>query len=558
MADDPRLEGQDDIPATPDPSEGVRLIKPDEAAEVVETGRAVKRRASDEPRYGDRPEPPGGPRPSLRFPLADSADPSLIVRPRVAAVEPRRADDPASTGSNQGEDPEAGLISLPISGSVELPHWTEPGTGEVPRVIIGVDDDPDDDARWAAFSDQGPRWRDQTTDWDQGDDSGVAGLIGDQDDGETYGALDTTDRPTAQEFLTFEDLEVPQADLPTAPARGSFDDPIRISSEPARPPAPPTAPSGPSRGPAVAAGAAGAASGAPRRRSPRRGPGDPPPGAPRHAADTPPPAGRDIPTAVSVGLAIAALALILFHFGPATTMILVFAILALAGAEFFTAARRGGFRPATLLGLTAVAAMPLATYWRGEPAIVLVLFLTVAFGLLWFILGLGPDATINLGVTLLGTVYVGVLGSYAALILKIPSQGVSILLVAVVAAVFYDVGGFVIGRRFGHTPLTAVSPNKTVEGLGAGLLASVIGVVIFAVALGFGPFKAGQALLFGVAAAVAAALGDLAESVLKRDLGLKDMGSLIPGHGGVLDRFDGLLFVLPTAYYLTRAMHLVS
>ncbi len=556
MADDPRLEGHDDATAPADPSEGVRLIKPDEAAEVVETGRAVRRRASDEPRYGDRPEPPGGPRPSLRFPLADSADPSLIVRPRVAAVEPRRVEDPSGGAAPGDDEAEGGLISLPISGSVELPHWTEPGTGEVPRVIIGVEDDAEDDARWAAFTDQGPRWRDQTTDWDEGDASGVAGLIGDQDDSQAYGALDTTERPSTQEFLTFEDLEVPRADLPTAPTRGSFDDPIRISSEPSRPPAPPTPSAAGSRGP-VAAGAAPAVPAGARRRPARRGPGDPPPSGPRHAADPPPPAGRDIPTAVSMGLAIAAGALILFHFGPATTMVLVFAILALAGAEFFTAARRGGFRPATLLGLTAVAAMPLATYWRGEPAIVLVLFLTVAFGLLWFILGLGPDTTINLGVTLLGTVYVGVLGSYAALILKIPHQGVSILLIAVVAAVFYDVGGFAVGRRFGRTPLTAVSPNKTVEGLAAGLVAAVLGVLIFAVVFGFGPFSAGQAFVFGVAGAVAAALGDLAESVLKRDLGIKDMGSLIPGHGGVLDRFDALLFVLPTAYYLTRAMHLV-
>ena len=88
-------------------------------------------------------------------------------------------------------------------------------------------------------------------------------------------------------------------------------------------------------------------------------------------------------------------------------------------------------------------------------------------------------------------------------------------------------------------------------------MTSVLGVLIFAVVLGFGPFSVGQALVFGVAVAVAGALGDLAESVLKRDLGIKDMGSLIPGHGGVLDRFDGLLFVLPTAYYVARVMHLV-
>jgi phosphatidate cytidylyltransferase len=236
---------------------------------------------------------------------------------------------------------------------------------------------------------------------------------------------------------------------------------------------------------------------------------------------------------------------------------LVFIILALAGAEFFTAARRGGFRPATLLGLVAVAALPLATYWRGEAAMPLVLFLTMAFGLLWFIIGLGPDTTINLGVTLLGTVYVGVLGSFAALILQIPAQGVSILLLAVIAAVAYDVGGFLVGRQLGRTPLSSVSPNKTVEGLAAGMVCSVLGVIVFSQLFKFGPFSFRQALVFGLFCAVAAPLGDLAESVLKRDLGLKDMGSLLPGHGGVLDRFDALLFVLPTAYYMTRALHVV-
>jgi phosphatidate cytidylyltransferase len=264
-----------------------------------------------------------------------------------------------------------------------------------------------------------------------------------------------------------------------------------------------------------------------------------------------------VPTAVFVGVALAAGAVCCFVLGPAITMVLVFAVIALSGAEFFTAARRGGFRPATLLGLVAVGAMPLAAYWRGEAAIPLVLFLTIAFGLLWYVAGLGPDPTINLGVTLIGTIYVGLLGSYAALLLQIPKQGVSLLLVAVVAAVAYDVGGFAIGRRFGRRPLTNVSPNKTVEGLVAGMVCSLLGVLIFAVGLGFGPFDTGQALVFGLCCAVAAPVGDLAESVLKRDLGLKDMGTLLPGHGGLLDRFDALLFVLPTAFYVAHALHLV-
>ena len=251
------------------------------------------------------------------------------------------------------------------------------------------------------------------------------------------------------------------------------------------------------------------------------------------------------------------MALILFKAGPPFVVGLVFVILVLAAAELFTAVRRGGFRPATLLGLAACGALPLAVYWRGESAIPLVLFLLVLFGALWFILGLGPNAVANLGVTLFGAVYVGVFGSYAALLVKVPTQGVSLLLVAVLAAVFYDVGGFFIGRQFGRTPLSVVSPNKTMEGLAGGMATSVVGVVLVAVGFGFGPFSLGQALVFGVVCAVAAPIGDLTESVIKRDLGIKDMGSLLPEHGGILDRFDGLLFVLPAAYYVSRALHLV-
>ncbi len=265
-----------------------------------------------------------------------------------------------------------------------------------------------------------------------------------------------------------------------------------------------------------------------------------------------------MPTAALVGVAIATFALILFHLGPKFTLALVFVVVVLAGAEFFTAVRRGGFRPATLLGLAAIGALPLACYWRGESAIPLVLFLLTAFTALWFILGLGPNATANIGVTVLGAVYIGVFGSFAALMLKIPAQGVSILLVTVIAAVLYDVGGFFIGRRFGRTPLSAVSPNKTMEGLAGGMLAAVLGTLIVAGFANVGGFSVGQAIVFGVFAAFAAPLGDLAESVIKRDLGLKDMGSILPEHGGLLDRFDALLFVLPTGYYVVRALHLAG
>jgi len=230
------------------------------------------------------------------------------------------------------------------------------------------------------------------------------------------------------------------------------------------------------------------------------------------------------------------------------------AVIVLAGVEFFSAVRRGGHRPATLLGLAAVAAYPLAVYWRGEPAMPLVLFLTIVFTLMWYLLGVGGNARPlpNTGITVLGVAWVGLFGSFAALLLTIPVEGVSIFLVTVVAGVLYDVGGFVIGRQFGRSPLSSVSPNKTIEGLLGGMVVAVVATLI--VARFFGPFSLGESLVFGIALAIAAPLGDLAESLLKRDLGVKDMGTLLPGHGGLLDRFDSMLFVLPTAYYMVRVL----
>ncbi|MGH9005230.1 MAG: phosphatidate cytidylyltransferase, partial [Acidimicrobiia bacterium] len=110
------------------------------------------------------------------------------------------------------------------------------------------------------------------------------------------------------------------------------------------------------------------------------------------------------------------------------------------------------------------------------------------------------------------------------------------------------------GRRFGRRPLTRVSPNKTVEGLVAGMIGSV--VLAVTVVATITPWDRLSALALGVVVAVLAPLGDLCESMLKRDLGVKDLGGLLPGHGGVLDRFDAILFCLPAVYYLIRLLEL--
>jgi phosphatidate cytidylyltransferase len=259
------------------------------------------------------------------------------------------------------------------------------------------------------------------------------------------------------------------------------------------------------------------------------------------------------------------------NLGPLVALALIVVVVALSAGEFYNALRVAGYQPATLLGLAASVAMPIAVYSRGTQAVALVLALSVVFALLWFLTGVATEMPVmNIGVTLLGIVYVGVLGSFGAALLEVADRGglneddgTGLLLAAIVVTVGYDVGAFFAGRSFGRTPLAAVSPNKTMEGLIGGAVASLLAsVVFFGVIEIVEPFKTfgdwRDALLLGVVGAIVAPLGDLSESLIKRDLGIKDMGSVLPGHGGFLDRFDALLFVLPAVYFFAEVVFYTS
>src|SRR5262249_7515127 len=154
------------------------------------------------------------------------------------------------------------------------------------------------------------------------------------------------------------------------------------------------------------------------------------------------------------------------------TVVLIAVVLGLAVAELFNATRRAGYQPAVLLGIASSVGMPLAIYWRGVDAVPLVLFLTVAFAMLWYLIGAGTESPmLNIGVTVFGAVYVGLLGSFAALMLaRWGDDGIGVLLGAIIATVSYDVGGLLVGRAAGKSQLSAASPNKTVEGLFGGMI----------------------------------------------------------------------------------------
>lgn len=264
--------------------------------------------------------------------------------------------------------------------------------------------------------------------------------------------------------------------------------------------------------------------------------------------------GRNLPVAIAVGLALGAAFFGLLKVGPWAVLCLVILALGFAATEFFTSAQNLGYRPATLVGIAAVVGLSLGAYHRGYEAYPVVLGLTVLTGMCWFLFDVDSEhVTANLAVTLLGVGWVGGLGSFAALILARPN-GDAILIGAVIGTVAYDVGGYVIGSTTGQSKLAPrVSPNKTYEGLFGGMMVSIVVTTLVLNRFpGIHPWSQSMmdCLWLGLAIAVIAPIGDLAQSMIKRDLGVKDMGTLLPGHGGVFDRFDALLFVLPTTFFV--------
>jgi phosphatidate cytidylyltransferase len=367
---------------------------------------------------------------------------------------------------------------------------------------------------WSTLS-AGPRWRDQAADWDD-TDFGESVL----DDPARSGALRAVHPDDEDQFLappTSVDLP-PQATAVESQARLASDTPGRVRV------------GRPQRGP-----------------DPREGGG---------GLGTPPSAGRDVPTAVITGVVALAVVLVAALIGPGALAFLIGVALVMAAAELYQGMRTNGLHTATLLGLAATASLIAGVYWRGQDAYPLVMALFFVFSLLWYLTGVvRARPTMNVGATAVGFLYVGLLGSFAALILSrhfAGKNGIGILLGAILTTSAYDIGAFFIGRWAGKTPLAPqLSPNKTVEGLVGGTFAALVSI---AVVQGIHPWTLGRAFWLVVIVAIAAPLGDLCESMIKRDLGVKDMGSLLPGHGGVFDRIDALLFVVPATYYLFRVV----
>jgi phosphatidate cytidylyltransferase len=395
---------------------------------------------------------------------------------------------------------EAADETMIIDPTTLLPHWTDAPTGQVPIVVAREAADSDDP--WSAIP--APAWREGEADWVAHEDQfDTAILAGEQ--------REDTARP-----WEFSEPEVVEGEVVHEAPRPEPDRIARTRR---------SITSNPLAGRAV-----------------------------RQSND------RNFARALVTGVILAAVVSCVFLLGALPVAIMVLVVLALAGAEAYAGFRSAGAHPATVLGIVAILTLGVAVYNKGLSSVGAISVLLVIFGFVWYLnAGRAVDVLDGLGATVFVYVWIGVIGSYALLFVAphsfVHGHGLSYLFGAMLLTVANDSGAFIVGRQYGKRPLNKLlSPNKTLEGtIGGTVLTLVVGALILPI-MSVWTRKAG--IEVAVALSIVVPLGDLFESMVKRTIGVKDLGRLLPGHGGLLDRIDGLLFALPTMYYLCHVLKL--
>jgi phosphatidate cytidylyltransferase len=457
-----------------------------------------------------------------------------------------------------------------VEENPDMPHWNDAPTGQVPAILDRGNGDEQSLAP--------PTWREEDTDWAAHEELFEPSML--SDELPAVGSMMNNNNDLVdmeRQPWRFDALDLPDDDtLVIEPAEEP--EPVPVRAAPVAPlhAAVPSSLQVPSHAPANATTNATASVPAtvgradsrlnppvppqPRVRAPRssRLSDESPNG---NFGDTGGTAGRNMQLAWGSGLLLGIVALLCARFGSVSSMVIISIVVLFAGAEAFAAFRTAKYHPATLLGLVAILSLLIETYNKGTAALPLVLVMLVAATFLWFMARVEPaaDPVAGMSSTIFIVAWVGGFGSFGALLLNptlFPHRhGVAFLLAAVITTVAADVASLLVGSAFGRHPLApSISPNKSWEGFLGGAVASILVAVI--VVHFIHPWTISKALVLGVVVAVVAPLGDLSQSMIKRHLGVKDMSRLMPGHGGILDRVDGLLFVLPATYFVVKAFHL--
>ena len=269
---------------------------------------------------------------------------------------------------------------------------------------------------------------------------------------------------------------------------------------------------------------------------------------PAEPAKQPSRAGRNLPVAIASGLVLAVAIIVSLVFWKTAFMVIVAAAVVVAIWEL-----RQGFKardidiPQEPLMLGGVVMVCLA-YFVGPDSLVTATAVTALVTMLWLLRRGVPGYVQNSTASVFTLIYVPFLGSFVALLLG-EDQGAKGVITFIVVTTASDIGGYAAGVLFGKHPMAPViSPKKSWEGFAGSAVSCVVAGYLLVVYLLGGDWWVGVVL--GVIAVVMATLGDLCESVMKRDLGIKDMSQVIPGHGGLMDRLDSLLATIAPIWLL--------
>ncbi len=263
-----------------------------------------------------------------------------------------------------------------------------------------------------------------------------------------------------------------------------------------------------------------------------------------------------------VGIPVAVV--IIFYPGGLPLTVATAIVASLGGFEFYNGVRRSGARPVAWAGLFAIVLFVIAArVSKGEsvlPAIAALFTLLLILSFIVELLRFNRAPLANIGTTAMGAIYIGWMISHIVMLRGIDGRNITLwsysekpgawlVMFAFLCTWACDTGAFVIGRLYGKTKLAPkLSPNKTLEGLVAGLVCSVLVGALFGLVIDLPPQ---HALALGAIIGLMTQLGDFSESAIKRELRIKDFGNVLPGHGGILDRFDSILFTCPATYYYT-------
>ena len=287
---------------------------------------------------------------------------------------------------------------------------------------------------------------------------------------------------------------------------------------------------------------------------------DPP--APVEPAPSPEPrrkreAGRNLPLAIATGVVLGGALLSTLLFSRPAFVVFLLVIVVLALLELLAVLRARATRPAQPVVLAMAGVLMLGAYFEGPSALSFGLLLTILASFGWYLIDRQrTEVTRNVAATVLATVYVPFMAAHLALVVRQAEHYVGAIIAYAALTVIYDTAAYATGVLVGRHPMApSVSPHKSWEGAtGATALCLLAGAFLLPL---WEPWTLASGLTLAAVTCVVAPLGDLSESMLKRDLAVKDMGSLLPGHGGMLDRVDALLFMAPALYYVMAWFNLL-